>query len=45
MMAEDFINSGNEKLEEAAREWAKKNNYTIYEMPGFGGKEWGSGKD
>lgn len=45
MMAEDFINSGNEKLEEAARKWAKKNNYTIYEMPGFGGKEWGSGKD
>ena len=45
MMAEDFINSGNEKLEVAAREWAKKNNYTIYEMPGFGGKEWGSGKD
>jgi hypothetical protein len=45
MMAEDFINSGNEKLEVAARDWAKKNNYTIYEMPGFGGKEWGSGKD
>ena len=45
MMAEDFINSGNEKLEVAAREWAKKNNYTIYEMPGFGGKEWGGGKD
>lgn len=45
MMAEDFINSGNEKLEVAAREWAKKNNYTIYEMPGFSGKEWGSGKD
>ncbi len=45
MMAEDFINSGNEKLEVAAREWAKKNDYTIYEMPGFGGKEWGSGKD
>ena len=45
MMAEDFINSGNEKLEVAAREWAKKNNYTIYKMPGFGGKEWGSGKD
>jgi len=45
MMAEDFINSGNEKLEVAARDWAKKNNYTIYEMPGFGGKEWGGGKD
>ena len=45
MMAEDFINSGNEKLEEAAREWAKKNNYIIYEMPGVGGKEWGGGKD
>ena len=45
MMAEDFINSGNEKLEEAARKWAKENNYTIYQMPGFGGKEWGSGKD
>ena len=45
MAAEDFINSGNEKLGVAAREWAKKNNYTIYEMPGFGGKEWGSGKD
>ncbi len=44
MMAEDFINSGNEKLEEAAKEWAKENNYTIYEMPGFGGKEWGSGR-
>jgi len=42
MMAEDFINSGNEKLETAAREWAKKNNYTIYVMPGFGGKGWGS---
>jgi len=45
MMAEDFINSGNEKLEEAARDWAKKKNYTIYEMPRFGGKEWGGGKD
>jgi len=45
MMAEDFINSGNEKLEAAAREWAKKNDYIIYEMPGFGGKEWGSSKD
>ena len=44
MMAEDFINSGNEKLEKAARDWAKKNNYTIYAMPGFGGKEWGGGQ-
>ena len=41
MMAEDFINSGNEKLEEAAREWAKRNDYALFvTIPGSG--DWGS---
>jgi hypothetical protein len=41
-MAEDFLNSGNAKLEKVAREWANAHGYTIATIPGFGGEPWGS---
>ncbi len=42
--AVDFLNSGNEKLEEAGRKWADDNGYFITTIPGVGGSgTWGSG--
>lgn len=41
-MAEVFLNSGNQKLEDAAREWASKNNYEVTFLQGTGSASWGS---
>ncbi len=41
-MAEDFLNSGNSKLEDAGHDWADSHGYTITTLPGFGGDPWGS---
>lgn len=42
-MAADYVNSGNPRLEEAGRAWAKENGYVIMPMPGGGGgPAWGS---
>ena len=41
IMAEDFLNCGNQKLDEAGTKWAKDHKYTIT-YGGFGnGPEWG----
>ena len=40
-MAEDFLNSGNQKLHEAASAWASRNNYEITYMPSSGSTSWG----
>jgi HEAT repeat protein len=40
-MAEDFLNSGNEKLHDAASSWASRNNYDITYMPSHGSTSWG----
>ena len=42
-MAEDFFESGNDKLKEAGSEWAKRNGYYFIEFPSSG-KKWGSGE-
>lgn len=40
-----FLNSGNTKLEKAARLWAKKNDLFVVSYPSFGGQmAWGSGR-
>lgn len=46
-MAEDFMESGNDKLKDAGRKWADDNGYMLIEIPSFGSenKGWGSGKD
>jgi len=46
-MAENFVESGNDKLAKAGREWADRNGYMLIEIPSFGSenKGWGSGKD
>jgi HEAT repeat protein len=36
-MAEDYLNSGNAKLDAAARRWADAHGYYITTLPGFGG--------
>lgn len=41
-VAEDFANSGNDKLKEAARAWAKLNGYYFIQFTSSD-KEWGSG--
>ena len=41
-LATDFVNSGNTKLEDAARAWATKHGYRIMTMPGGGSAQWGS---
>jgi HEAT repeat protein len=40
-LAEDMINSGNEKLSHAANEWASSHNYEITYMPGSKSTGWG----
>jgi HEAT repeat protein len=41
-MAEDFVNSGNNQLEGAARDWAETHGYTITVVEGLhGGPMWG----
>lgn len=40
-MAVDFLNSGNQKLHDAAANWAVNNNYEIASMPGSGNATWG----
>jgi HEAT repeat protein len=41
-MATEFLNSGNQKLADAAHAWAGRNNYEITYMPGGGSTGWGS---
>jgi hypothetical protein len=36
-MADGYLNSGNAKLEAAARRWADAHGYYITTLPGFGG--------
>jgi HEAT repeat protein len=43
-MAEEFLNSGNQKLADAARAWASTNNYEITYTPGGGSTSWGGRK-
>jgi HEAT repeat protein len=43
-MAADFLNSGNQKLHDAATGWASRNNYEINYMPGGGAAAWGGKK-
>jgi HEAT repeat protein len=43
-MAQAYINSGNEKLEEAGRAWAKAQGYIVLPQPGGGGARWGGGR-
>ena len=40
-MAADFLNSGNQKLHDAASSWASRNNYQITYSPGSGSTSWG----
>jgi HEAT repeat protein len=40
-MAADFMNSGNQKLSNAANEWASSHNYEIRYMPGSKSTGWG----
>ncbi len=44
-MAEDYLNSGNGKLEDAGHAWADSHGYTITTLPGFDGDPWGSKGD
>jgi HEAT repeat protein len=44
-MAEDYLNSGSDALENAAESWADDNGYTVSPVPGFGGSggpKWGN---
>lgn len=43
-MSEDFLNSGNAKLEEAARAWARQHGYQTKAAPGGGRAKWGSAR-
>jgi HEAT repeat protein len=43
-MATAFLNCGNPLLEQAAKDWAKANRYTVISLPGSGGNSWGGGK-
>lgn len=41
-MALDYLNAGNEKLEQGARAWARSNGYAVIKQPGgSGGPNWG----
>jgi len=43
-MCLDYLNCGNDALDQAAREWAKRNGYTVFSTPGsHGGPKWGEG--
>ena len=42
-LAEYYLNCGNDKLEDAARQWAGDHGYTVFTQPGVGGDQWGSG--
>jgi HEAT repeat protein len=43
-MALDYLNCGNDTLDEAARKWADDHGYTVYTTPGSaGGPRWGEG--
>lgn len=42
-LAEYFLNCGNNRLENAAHRWASAHGYTVTQMPGVPGDEWGSG--
>ena len=44
-MAEDYLNCGNPKLEEAARKWAYKHGYKVVPLFGrsYSGPVWGHG--
>lgn len=39
-MAEDYLNSGNDLLEDAAQKWASGHGYMITKLPGWGGPFW-----
>ncbi|MDE3084231.1 MAG: HEAT repeat domain-containing protein [Verrucomicrobiota bacterium] len=41
-IAETYLNCGNEKLAQAARDWASKNGYQTIPIPGGGHMQWGS---
>ena len=43
-MAEDFLNCGNIQLEEAAKNWAEENGYSVVSSGFGGGPIWGSGQ-
>ncbi len=43
-LAEYYLNCGNRQLERAAHTWADRNGYTVYQAPGAGGGQWGSGE-
>ncbi len=43
-MCLDYLNCGNQRLDEAGREWARNNGYNVYTAPGsHGGPKWGEG--
>jgi HEAT repeat protein len=42
-LAEYYLNCGNNRLENAAHRWASAHGYTVTQMPGVPGDEWGSG--
>jgi HEAT repeat protein len=45
IMAQQFLTSGNSKLEQAASEWADKHGYRVMVQPGGGGgPTWGSAR-
>jgi len=41
-MAETFLNCGNDKLEQTARDWATKNGYSTIPIPGASHQNWGA---
>jgi HEAT repeat protein len=43
-MVEDFLNSGNAKLGDAARAWATSRGFPIMTTPGVGSAHWGGGR-
>ena len=43
-MCLDYLNCGNQRLDQAGREWASNNGYNVYSAPGtHGGPKWGEG--
>jgi len=43
-MADDFLNCGNWGLEQAAREWAARNGYSVGSKSGGPPNKWGFGR-
>jgi hypothetical protein len=43
-MAQNFLNCGNLKLEDAALAWAKSHDYQIMKIPGRGSVQWGTAR-